>query len=153
MKNNNIDTLDYYLAMDDSLLNKQDRINLMTFKGAVLIRMNRRRFRNGKSPKPSLIDSSYQLFEDAINMVDDEKLKIGYKLRRYETLNEYNPRYNGIVEDKTELETNGYKGDDVGFKLHLATKYDDEFWIGLEASIFGALQSPFHFKDDYGSTV
>lgn len=153
MSNNNIDTLDHYLVMDDSQLSSQDRINLMTFKGAAIIRKNSGRFRNGKTPQPSLIDSSYQLFTDAINMIDDEKMKVGYIYRRYETLEMYKPSYSGMSEDKDQLEKNGYKNDIGGFELHLTTKYDNEFWIGLEASIFGRLQSPFHFKDDYGATI
>lgn len=153
MSNNNIDTLDHYLSMDDTLLNISDRINLMTFKGAVIIRKNRYKFRNGKTPQPALIKSSYQLFTDAINMVDDEKLKIGYIYRRYETLEWYKPSYSGMSADKALLEKNGYKSDNGGFELQLTTKYDNDFWLGLDASIFGRLQSPFHFKDDYGATI
>ena len=153
MINNSTDTLDYYLAMDDSKLSKKDRINIMTFKGAVLIRKNKSRLRYGRNPQPSLIDSSYQLFTDAINMVEDENEKVGYKYRRYETLKEYKPSYTTLNEDKAHIESNGFKEEDFGLEIQLATKYDNDFWIGVEASLIGGLQSPFHFRDDNGKTV
>jgi hypothetical protein len=117
MSNNNIDTLDHYLAMDDNQLSKQDRINLMTFKGAVLMRKTSYKFENDRIKQLSLIDSSYQLFTYAINMVDDEKLTIGYILRRYQTLSDHKPSYSRMHEDKSQLEDHGYKEDDVGFEL------------------------------------
>lgn len=153
VSNNNIDTLDHYLNMDDTQLDLNDRINLMTFKGLVLIRkQGKRRSERGKTAQ-AIVDSSYQLFTDALNMVEDENLKIGYRMRRYETLSEMKIGYPSKSEDEYLLRQSGYKPDQTGFSLMFTSRYDGEFWLGAEVALFGGLQLPFNFKNGYGDTV
>lgn len=152
MSNNNIDTLDHYLAMDDTKLELNDRINLMTFKGAVLIKKHRDKGREIKNVPTSIIDSSYQLFSDAIGLVEDEKLKVGYRFRRYQTLSELKPSYQGMLSDDKYFKDLGYKKDKFGISANLVARYDGEFWLGADVTVFGGLQSPYNLKDGYGNS-
>jgi hypothetical protein len=153
MVNQNIDTLDHYLDMDSSQLEINDRINLMTFKAAALIRKHKRINRNNKSVPHSIIDSSYQLFINAIEMVEDEKHIIGFRYRMYQTLSEFEPSYSGMAKDKINLTEHGYKEDESGFSASLIVKTEREFWLGAEIAVFGLLSNPFHLKDGYGNTI
>lgn len=153
MTNLNIDTLDHYLSMDESMLDMNDRINLMTFKGAALIRKHRGKGKDKRVVPTSIIDSSYHLFTDAIELVEDEKLKIGYRFRKYQTLSELKPSYLGMSADEKYLKGRGFKQDEFGVSTNLVVRYDGGLWLGAEVAVIGGLQSPFNLKDGYGKTI
>jgi hypothetical protein len=151
--NNSTDTLDYYLEMDDSQLQLTDRINLMTFKGFVIIRSQGEKRSERRNANQSVIDSSYQLFTDAIDLVEDENLKIEYRMRRFETLSYVKNGYPTKSEDQYLLNKSGYREDKSGFAFLLTGRYSGGYWLGAEVSLFSGLQVPYNLKDGYGNTV
>lgn len=147
IKNQNLDSIDHYLKLDDTQLYQEDRIKLLTNKAVAIVKLKK------KKPKSSIIDSSAHLFKKVIDLVEDDNLKISYKLLRYETLSLLKPSYDDISSDKQELERHGFKDLEIGLSIHAVSKYDSDFWVGAEASLVNARQLPHSVTDGYGTTI
>lgn len=153
IKNQNVDSIDHYLRLDDTQLYKEDRIRLLVGKGVAIVSLNKKRNKKDKIPTAEIVDSSYQLFTQAIDLEEDENLKIEYIWMKHNALAQLKPAYPGLAKDKEELKRHNFKDFNKGSSIQLASKYDGDLWLGVEASVGGALQLPYQLKDGYGATI
>jgi len=85
----------------------------------------------------------------AIRIVKDENLMIEYIFRRYVVMEKYG-KYNEIESDYAALKSAGYKKDRDGIGVFLKSKYDGDFWLGLEGAVFSGTGGRYKLVNGYG---
>lgn len=153
MRDANFDSLDHYLTLDKDQLHISDKIDLLRVKGVALARLYKKDIKERTKRGQIALDSSYHMLTKAIDLVEDENLKLNYLYSRYSTFGEIGADYPELNEDKEIIEEHGFKQFKLGPAITPLVKYDGDVWLGLEGSLFAGQYLPFHLKNSYGHTI
>lgn len=151
--NKNADTISTLLESDSYKLTDKQKADLYSIRGRMTTYLNKKNIKKRSSSTHPKLKASYADLTKAISLIPEENDKLKYIARRYYVLEKYKPYYEDYKSDQNKLIANGLKKDKVGLGASAVVRFDGDFWVGAELSLFSGYAPPFQIKDKNGDIV
>lgn len=149
----NLDSLNHLLSLDTTQINADERAELLSMRGRLKLE-----FYNKKKSKSSaeflrIKEQAHADFTEAVELSRSVDRITTFAFRRYTSLDHYNYQYPELNVDRKYLADRGMKHERFDIGLSLLTKYDNDYWLGGEFSLFSGYGPTYALRENSGEII
>lgn len=147
------DSVTQLLEMHSDELTPKQKAHLYSIRGRLWVALNKKNIKRSSYPVDPLLIKANDDLTLAIQQLPDEKDRLRFIARRYFVLENYSPYYNQYQSDLKILSEHGLKKRKEGMSIVALSKFDGDFWLGVEGSLFSSYSPSYTVRDEYGKIV